>query len=88
MTAKATKEFHRELAMMEMAVGNKPNYRFGLGRFAGGFIPTMGDGGFVARDISRNNDLNAQIQQAIQNGFALAPAPKLSIVEFESNSIG
>ena len=88
MTAKATKRFHRELAYMEMSVGNKPNYQYGLGNFATGFIPSpnvvSSDGGFVARDIARNSDNSALIQNAIKNGFALAPAPKLSIVEFES----
>jgi hypothetical protein len=84
-TAKATRRFHRELAEMEMAVGNSPNYQFGRGMFAGGYIPTVdGDGGFVSRDISRNSDQFAMMQQAIRNGFALAPAPNLSIVEFET----
>lgn len=44
-------------------------------------IPT--DGGFAARDIARSADNSAMIQQAIKNGFALAPAPVLSIVEFQ-----
>lgn len=87
-TAKATNRFHRELAMMEMSVGNSPNYRFGTGKFAAGFISSpnvvTSDGGFSARDIARNSDNSALIQQAIKNGFALAPAPKLSIVEFET----
>jgi len=48
----------------------------------GMIIPT--DGGFVARDIARNADNSALIQNAIKNGFALAPAPVLSIVEFQN----
>lgn len=87
MTAKATKKYHRELAWMEMSVGNSPNYKFGKGKFASGFIPTpnvvTSDGGFAARDIARNSDNSALIQNAIKNGFALAPAPVLSIVEFQ-----
>jgi len=56
-------------------------------RFAalGGAIPTIeGDGGFVSRDISRGQDQAYMMQEAIRNGFALAPSPKLSIVEFET----
>jgi hypothetical protein len=50
LTAKATRKYHRQLAYMEMSVGNKPNYQFGGGMFAGGFIPSVsGDGGFLAR---------------------------------------
>lgn len=37
-TAKATKAFAPQLAAMEMAVGNKPNYNFGTGKFANGII--------------------------------------------------
>lgn len=38
MTAKATRAFAPQLAAMEMAVGNKPNYNFGTGKFASGII--------------------------------------------------
>lgn len=82
MTAKATRRFHRELAAMELSVGNKPNYQFGNGMFATGFIPS--DGGFVARSIAKDSDNALMMQQAIRQGFALAPAPTLSIVEFQS----
>lgn len=86
MTAKATKRFHRELVFMEMAVGNSPNYQFGKGKFATGFIPNIpqGDGGFTARDIARNSDTSAFMRQAIMEGFSMAPAPVLSIVELNS----
>lgn len=84
-TAKATQRFHRELAYMEMSVGNKPNYQFGRGRFAGGFIPTVStDGGFVARQTLQSSDMTMAMQNAIRNGFSLAPAPVLSIVEFQN----
>jgi len=86
-TAKATRRFHRELAEMEMAVGNTPNYQFGRGRFASGFIPMeaiQSDGGYTARDSARNSDMAMVMQNAIRDGFAMAPAPKLSIVEFET----
>ncbi|CAB4218246.1 hypothetical protein UFOVP1605_15 [uncultured Caudovirales phage] len=88
MTAKATKKFHRELAYMEMSVGNSPNYQIGRGNFASGFIPSpnvvTSDGGFASREMQRNSDNSSLIQQAIQNGFKLAPAPVLSIVEFQT----
>lgn len=50
----------------------------------GGFVSIPSDGGFVARDIARNSDSALMIQQAIRNGFALAPAPTLYIKEYES----
>jgi len=38
MTAKATRVFASDLAAMEMAVGNNPNFGYGKKRFAGGVI--------------------------------------------------
>lgn len=84
LTAKATSKYHRELAWMEQSVGNSPNYQFGKGHFAGGFIPTVatvsGDGGYVARDIQKQNqmvDANAMIETIMRN----MPEFKLSITE-------
>lgn len=37
-TAKATKAFAPQLALMEMLVGNKPNFTLGSGHYAGGII--------------------------------------------------
>jgi hypothetical protein len=49
MTAKATRVYHKQLAAMEMSVGNNPNYNPLLGKFAGGLI---GDGGLSDRSIT------------------------------------
>ena len=85
LTAKATRKYHRQLAYMEMSVGNKPNYQFGGGMFAGGFIPSVsGDGGFLARETIKQSDSALMMSEAIRNGFALAPAPVLSIVELNT----
>jgi hypothetical protein len=85
LTAKATRKYHRQLAYMEMSVGNKPNYQFGGGMFAGGFIPSVsGDGGFLARETVKQSDSALMMSEAIRNGFALAPAPVLSIVELNT----
>ena len=85
LTAKATRKYHRQLAYMEMSVGNKPNYQFGGGMFAGGFIPSVsGDGGFLARETVKQSDSALMMSEAIRNGFALAPAPILSIVELNT----
>lgn len=81
LTAKATKKFHRQLAMMEMSVGNKPNYQFGNGMFATGFIPS--DGGFVARSIAREAD-NAITANVMEQILQRLPTPTLSIVEFQA----
>jgi len=80
-TAKATKQFHRELAWMEQMVGNKPNYQFGQGNFANGII---GDGGYVARDTVKNADQSLIMSEAIRQGFKDIPVPTLSIVEFQN----
>jgi hypothetical protein len=80
-TAKATKQFHRELAWMEQQVGNIPNYKFGHGNFANGLI---GDGGYVARDTVRNADQSLMMSEAIRQGFRDIPSPTLSIVEFQN----
>jgi len=51
----------------------------------GGAIPIVeSDGGYTARDSARNSDMAMVMQNAIREGFAMAPAPKLSIVEFET----
>lgn len=85
LTAKATRKYHRQLAYMEMSVGNKPNYQFGGGMFAGGFIPSVSsDGGFLARETVKQSDSALMMSEAIRNGFALAPAPVLSIVELNT----
>lgn len=87
MTAKATKVYHRQLAEMEWSVGNRPNYQFGKGRFAGGYIPIPNvstDGGFTSREAMKSSDMNAMIKEAVRAGFSAAPSPKLSIVELES----
>ena len=85
LTAKATRKYHRQLAYMEMSVGNKPNYQFGGGMFAGGFIPSVGgDGGFLARETVKQSDSALMMSEAIRNGFALAPAPILSIKELNT----
>ena len=85
LTAKATRKYHRQLAYMEMSVGNKPNYQFGGGMFAGGFIPSVsGDGGFLARETIKQSDSALMMSEAIRNGFMSAPAPVLSIVELNT----
>lgn len=85
LTAKATRKYHRQLAYMEMSVGNKPNYQFGGGMFAGGFIPSVsGDGGFLARETIKQSDSALLMSEAIRNGFSNAPAPVLSIVELNT----
>ena len=43
-----------------------------------------GDGGFTARESSRNSELSIMMKEAIRNGFAFAPSPKLSLVELET----
>ena len=69
---------------MEMSVGNKPNYQFGHGRFATGFIPSgITDGGFTIRETSTASNTSLMMSDAIRRGFANAPAPVLSIVEFQ-----
>ena len=85
LTAKATRKYHRQLAYMEMSVGNKPNYQFGGGMFAGGFIPSVsGDGGFLARETIKQSDSALMMSEAIRNGFLSAPSPVLSIVELNT----
>lgn len=64
MTAKATKAFAPQLAQMEMAVGNTPNYQFGNGRFATGFINTEANANSIS---ARNAD-----QQIINQTEALS----------------
>lgn len=84
-TAKATRKYHRELAEMEMSVGNVPNYNFGSRHFAGGvigFSNAPSDGGFVSREVKSNVESSQFLRAAIIEGFTNAPAPELSLVEF------
>ncbi len=79
-TAKATRAFHRELAQMEMAVGNTPNYNFSSGKFATGVI---GDGGFSTRGILDSSTELQTLRTAIREGFTNAPQPVVSVVEIQ-----
>lgn len=75
MTAKATKVFHKHLALMEMAVGNKPNYNPTLGGFAGGLI---GDGGFSDRGLV--DPVNADLSQQMMVTEVAKQVSKLKVV--------
>jgi hypothetical protein len=55
MTARATKVFAPVLASMEEAVGNKPNFQIGTGRFANGIIGATG--------LAPRTDFSSQIDQ-------------------------
>lgn len=83
-TAKATKRFHNELAQMELAVGNQPNYQFGKGKFAAGIIgvPNIvtGDGGFSSRDIA-NTIQQTQLLASINTSLQNMPTPVVSVKE-------
>lgn len=79
-TAKATRAFHRELAQMELAVGNTPNYNFSSGRFATGVI---GDGGFSTRGLIDDATQLLSLKTAIKEGFTTAPQPVVSVVEIQ-----
>lgn len=83
-TAKATKRFHNELAQMELAVGNQPNYQFGKGKFATGIIgvPNVvtGDGGFSSRDIA-NTIQQTQLLASINTSLQNMPTPVVSVKE-------
>jgi hypothetical protein len=81
MTAKATEAFADQLAMMELAVGNKPNYQFGKGRFATGFIPTT-DGGFSARQTAQSSLNSVAMAETVISAVRSIPAPVLEYSEF------
>ncbi len=81
MTAKATEAFSDQLAMMELAVGNKPNYQFGKGRFATGFIPTT-DGGFSARQTAQSSLNSVAMADTVISAVRSMPAPVLEYSEF------
>lgn len=85
MTAKATKRFHRELAYMEMAVGNKPNYNFSSKKFADGVI---GTGGFTTREISNTAEQAAFMRASIIEGFKNSPQPVVAVKEINSVNKG
>jgi len=93
MTAKATNVFAKELAQMELAVGNKPNIQLGSRRFASGFIPTN-DGGFYNRSASKSMMNSLELISGFENAVAKMPTPVLAYDEFENftqsrtNSIG
>ena len=78
-TAKATKKYHRELAWMEQSVGNTPNYNFAGGKFAGGVI---GNAGFDTRQVSTSALQRAEMTFAIKEAMLSAPAPVVSVKEF------
>ena len=84
-TAKATRRFHRELAYMEAAVGNTPNYNFSSGKFATGVI---GTGGFATRDINNNAEQAAIMRASIIEGFANAPQPVVAVKEINKVNKG
>lgn len=81
MTARATSRFAHELAMMELAVGNRPNFQFGKGRFSTGYIPT-GDGGFSARQTAQTALNNVAMAETMANAVKSMPAPVLEYSEF------
>lgn len=81
MTAKATEAFADQLAMMELAVGNKPNYQFGKGRFATGFIPTT-DGGFSARQTAQSSLNSVAMAETVISAVRSIPPPVLEYSEF------
>ncbi len=81
MTAKATEAFSDQLAMMELAVGNKPNYQFGKGRFATGFIPTT-DGGFSARQTAQSSLNSVAMAETVISAVRSIPPPVLEYSEF------
>lgn len=82
-TAKATKRYHRELAQMELSVGNQPNYQFGKGKFAGGVInmPTN-DAGFTTNQLN-DNVAQVQLLESINSGLRNMPAPVVSVQEID-----
>lgn len=83
LTAKATKRFHRELAQMELAVGNTPNYNFSSGRFATGAIAIpAGDAGFSTNQI-QSQVVEQAVQNSILTGLMNMPAPQVSVVEID-----
>ena len=81
MTAKATEAFSEQLAMMELAVGNKPNYQIGNGRFSTGYIPTT-DGGFSARQTAQSSLNSVAMAETFSNAVRSIPAPVLEYSEF------
>ena len=81
MTAKATEAFGEQLAMMELAVGNKPNYQIGNGRFSTGYIPTT-DGGFSARQTAQSSLNSVAMAETVANAVRSIPAPVLEYSEF------
>jgi hypothetical protein len=80
-TAKATRAFAPQLAQMELAVGNRPNFQLGNRRFAGGYIP-MGDGGFSSRYLGRGVEQTQMTEKAMTDAVAKMPAPILQYEEF------
>ena len=87
MTAKATEAFAHELAMMELAVGNKPNFQFGSGKFSTGYIPT-GDGGFSSRQTAQSSFNNVAMAETVANAVMKIPAPVLEYSEFQRFTSG
>jgi len=69
-----------------MSVGNSPNYQFGKGRFATGFIPSIpsGDGGFANRNTPQRTNIGLDEISIIERAFRNMPPPQLSIVELET----
>lgn len=88
MTAKATKRYHRELAEMEMSVGNVPNYNFSSKKFAMGVIGANENtfGGFVSRETTRQTSIGIDNITIIEKIVKNMPAPELSIVEFKKKT--
>jgi len=83
MTGKVTRRYHRELAEMELSVGNTPNYTFEGKKFATGVI---GDGGFATREITSSIDNSVTMRQAIKEGLANAPAQILDLRELATKT--
>jgi len=82
-TAKATSRFHKELAQMELAVGNTPNYNFSSGRFATGAISIpSGDAGYSTNAIQAQVNEQA-ILNSINTGLQNMPAPVVSVQEID-----
>lgn len=82
-TAKATRRYHRELAQMELSVGNNPNYQYGKGKFASGVIniPTN-DAGFTTNQLN-DNVAQVQLLESINSGLRNMPQPVVSVQEIE-----
>ena len=89
MTAKATKRYHRQLAWMEQSVGNTPNYKFGSGKFANGLIGGIStNAGFDTREIATSAMQRAEMTFAIKEAMLSAPAPVVSVKEFNRVNSG